>query len=68
MTRKELPSSDETIFNVNSLKISQIWHTMKISHIFTASSVEMKDVGIIQNLQKQLGLECSKEVLSEKDL
>ena len=30
MTMKGLPSSDETMFNVNYLKISQIWHTMKI--------------------------------------
>ena len=41
---------------------------MKISHIFTVPSVEKKDVGVIQDLQKELGLECSKEVLREKDL
>ena len=41
---------------------------MKISHIFTAPSVQKKDVGIIQNLKKKLGHECSKEVLCEKDL
>ena len=41
---------------------------MKISHIFTVLSVEKKDVGIIQDLQKELGLECSKEVLREKEL
>ena len=41
---------------------------MKISHIFTVVSVEKKDVGTIQDLQKELGLECSKEVLREKEL
>ena len=41
---------------------------MEMSHIFTAPSVEKKDVGVIQDLQKELGLECSKEVLGEKDL
>ena len=36
---------------------------MEISDIFTAPSVEKKDVGINQDLQKELGRECSKEVL-----
>ena len=35
---------------------------------FHCTFSEKKDVGIIQNLQKELGLESSKEVLSEKDL
>ena len=41
---------------------------MEISDIFTVPSVEKKDVGIIQDLQKELGRECSKEVLRENDL
>ena len=41
---------------------------MKISHIFTVPSVGKKDVPIIQNVQKELGFECPKEVLCEIDL